>query len=114
MHELSIALSLIDLATEESERLHGRVTALHLKVGAMSGVVPEALESSYGLATENTPLAGSRLVFEAVPVIAFCARCDAERPLNTEQWFVCGECGSPTPDIRQGREMELVALEIEQ
>ena len=113
MHELSIALSLIELANEESARLGGRVTALHLKLGAMCGVVPEALRSSFGLATEDTPLAGSALVIEELPVIVFCPQCETQRPLNTTQWFVCAECGTPTPDIRQGKEMELVALEIE-
>jgi hydrogenase nickel incorporation protein HypA/HybF len=49
-----------------------------------------------------------------VPVIVFCDRCNAARTLRSVQLFCCSECGIPTPDIRQGKELELVALEIEQ
>jgi Zn finger protein HypA/HybF involved in hydrogenase expression len=30
------------------------------------------------------------------------------------QSFCCPECGTPTPQIERGRELELVGLEIEQ
>ncbi|MEZ0335116.1 MAG: hydrogenase maturation nickel metallochaperone HypA, partial [Gemmatimonadales bacterium] len=77
MHELSIALSLVDLAQEEAERLGGRVCALHLRIGALAGVVPEALLASYEMACAETPLEGSRLVIEDVPVVVYCPECRA-------------------------------------
>jgi hydrogenase nickel incorporation protein HypA/HybF len=113
MHELSIALSLVDLAETESGRLGGRVRAVHLRLGALAGVVKDALLSSYEIACVDTLLEGSRLVIEEVPVIVFCPRCQAERPLSSVQWFCCSVCGTPTPDVRQGRELELIALEME-
>ena len=65
MHELSIALSMIDMASEEAARLGGgRVTALHLKLGHLSGVVKEALTFSYEIACQGTSLEGSQLVIE--------------------------------------------------
>lgn len=114
MHELSIALSLVDLAREEAGRQGGRVCALHLRIGALAGVVPEALLASYEMACFETPLEGSRLVIEEVPVIVFCPQCRAERPLDSVQSFCCPECGTPTPQVEHGRELELVAMEIEQ
>jgi len=60
MHELSIALSMIEMATEEAERREGvRVNALHLKLGPLSGVVKDALLFSYEIACNGTPLEGS-------------------------------------------------------
>ena len=114
MHELSIALSLVDLAREEAERLGGRVCALHIRVGALAGVVPEALLASYEMACAETPLEGSRLVIEEVPVVVYCPTCLAERELSSVQFFCCAECGTPTPQVERGRELELVAMEIEQ
>jgi hydrogenase nickel incorporation protein HypA/HybF len=114
MHELSIAVSLIDLACEESRDQAGRVTALHVRLGRLSGVVSEALLSCYEIACADTPLAGSRLVIEEVPAIVFCTRCDRQQELRPEDFFICPECGEPAPDVRQGREMQLVALEIEE
>jgi hydrogenase nickel incorporation protein HypA/HybF len=113
MHELSIALSLVDLAREEAEKHGGRVCALHVRIGALAGVVPEALLASYEMASADTPLEGSRLVIEDVPVVVYCPECRAERALSSVQVFCCAECGTPTGQIQQGRELELVALELE-
>jgi hydrogenase nickel incorporation protein HypA/HybF len=112
MHELSIAMSIVEMAQEEAETRGVQVSAVHLKLGAMSGVVKEALLSCYELACEGTPLAGSRLLVDEIPVLVFCPACRQPRPLNSIQLFACSECGAPTPDIVQGKELEVVALEI--
>ena len=115
MHELSIAMSIVELAQEVSARHCGaRVTAVHLKLGALSGVVKEALLSSYEMACQDTPLQGSQLVIEEVPVAVFCPNCQANRALHSIQLFCCAECGTPTSEIVQGKELEVVVLEIEE
>jgi hydrogenase nickel incorporation protein HypA/HybF len=115
MHELSIAMSIVELAQEESARRGGaRVTAVHLKLGALSGVVKEALLSSYEMACQDTSLQGSQLVIDEVPVVIFCPNCQANRPLHSIQLFCCAECGTPTSEIVQGKELEVAALEIEE
>jgi hydrogenase nickel incorporation protein HypA/HybF len=114
MHELSIAMSIVELAEEEVERLGVHVNAVHWKLGALSGVVKEALLSCYEMACENTPLQGSRLLVEDVPVAIFCPRCQAQRPLSSMQMFCCQECGTPCSEIVQGKELEVVALEIQE
>jgi hydrogenase nickel incorporation protein HypA/HybF len=113
VHELSIALSIVDIAREEGERLGGEVLAVHLRLGRLSGVVSEALLGSWEIACAGTPLAGARLEIEEVPVVVYCARCRATRELAAGQWFICPACGESTPDLRQGRELEIVALEID-
>ena len=113
MHELSIAMSIVEMAEEEAERHGGRVAAVHLKLGKLSGVVKEALLSSYEMACEDTPLAGSRLMVEELPIIVYCTPCQAKRELNSAQWFCCPECGTPATQIVQGKELEVVALEIQ-
>ena len=73
MHELSIAMSIVDAAVEESQRRGVQVSAVHLRLGALSGVVKDALLFSYEVACQDTPLEGSQLIVEEVPVIVFCA-----------------------------------------
>ena len=94
MHELSIAMSLVDLACEEPKRLQGRVIALHIKVGPLSGVFRDALLSSYEMAICDTPLQGSQLLIEDVPILIYCPQCRAERTIETMQWFCCSVCGA--------------------
>ena len=112
MHELSIAMSIIDVASEEAERLSARVIAVHLRLGPLSGVVRDALLSAYELAREESPLANSRLVVEEMPIVAWCSYCEAERVIPSMQRLCCPICDSPTPDVRGGNELEVSALEI--
>lgn len=113
MHELSIALGILDVAAEEARRQDGRVIAIHLKLGPLSGVVKEALTFAYELAREGTPLEQARLVIQEVPLVAYCPACAAEQTLASLQELCCPACGGPTPRIVSGRELEVVALEID-
>jgi hydrogenase nickel incorporation protein HypA/HybF len=114
MHELSIAMSIIEMAEEQSE-LHGgaKVTAVHLKLGPMSGVVQLALENAFSLAREGTILETALLIVEKVPIVARCKNCAADRTLPSMQSFICPVCQTPLSEIIHGRELEVVALEIE-
>jgi hydrogenase nickel incorporation protein HypA/HybF len=114
MHELSIAMSIVDAAMDEAQRRGVKVSAVHLRLGALSGVVKDALLFSYEVACQDTPLQGSRLLVEDVPVIVFCAHCQEKRTLESVQLFECPECSTPTMDIRQGKELEVFALEVEE
>jgi len=115
MHELSIALSILDLAAEEAARRSAAgVAAIHLRLGPLSGVVREALLSAYELAREGSPLRSAELVIEDVPVIVYCPACAAERSVLTPPELFCPVCATPTPDVVSGRELEITALEIEE
>jgi hydrogenase nickel incorporation protein HypA/HybF len=112
MHELSIAMGIVDAALEEAQRRGVQVSAVHLRLGALSGVVKDALLFSYEVACQDTPLEGSQLIVEDVPVVVFCPQCRETRVLESVQLFQCPECGTPTMDVRQGKELEVFALEV--
>lgn len=68
MHELSIAVNIVDIACEEAERQgDSRVDAVHLNLGVLCGVVKEALLFSWELACEGSRIAGARLAIRDVP-----------------------------------------------
>ncbi len=114
MHELSIAMGIVDAAMDEARQRNVQVSAVHLRLGALSGVVKDALLFSYEVACQDTPLAGSRLIVEDIPVAVFCSHCKDTRVLDSVQSFLCPACGTPTMDIRQGKELEVFALEVEE
>jgi len=65
MHELSIALNIVEIANEELTRHGGeRIRAVHILLGPLAGVAKEALLFSFGLACEGTAAEGSHLVIE--------------------------------------------------
>ncbi|HEX4169603.1 MAG TPA: hydrogenase maturation nickel metallochaperone HypA [Bryobacteraceae bacterium] len=114
MHELSIALSIIEGAEEEAARQGGgRVCSVHLRLGPLSGVVKEALLFSYELACEGTALAGSTLLIEDVPLLIQCPQCETERAPVSLQRLQCIECGTPASKVLHGAELEVSALELE-
>lgn len=115
MHELSIAMSIVEIAQEEATRCGAlEVIAVHLKLGALSGVMEDALRSSYEMAAYDTPLKNSELLVEQVPVKVYCATCCEEQSLPSIQDLACPQCGGPTPQVLSGREIEVFALEITQ
>jgi hydrogenase nickel incorporation protein HypA/HybF len=112
MHELSIAMSIVDMAQEEAERRDVMIDAVYLELGPLSGVVSDALLFSYEMACSGTRLEGSRLVIKDVPIEVYCPACKAQRILSSMQWFCCPECGTPTSDVIHGKEMVITALEV--
>jgi hydrogenase nickel incorporation protein HypA/HybF len=113
MHELSIAYSLVQAADAAAQEVGlTQVSAVHLQLGALSGIVKDALLFSYDLASQGTRLEGSKLVIQDVPVSVYCRVCQAEGALASIQRFCCPVCGTPTADIRRGRELDIVGLEV--
>ena len=107
MHELSIAHALVTSVTAAVADQPGRVTEVHVRVGALSGVVREALEFAYDVAADGTPLAGSRVVVVEVPAVVHCASCDLDSELVERLFFACPVCGEPTGDVRGGHELDV-------
>jgi hydrogenase nickel incorporation protein HypA/HybF len=114
MHELSLITSVVETVTESLAAYPGaRVEAVRLRVGALAAVIPETLEFCYGIATEGTPLEGSKLVIDVLPVVVHCEPCGLDSELEGIQSFRCPKCGEPCSELRQGRELEIDSIEIE-
>ncbi len=113
MHELSIALNIVEVASEEAVRHEGRVTAVHLQLGELAGVVKDALLSAWELARSNSPLAEAELLVEDIPVVAYCPACQAEQNIVSIQQWTCARCGAAVQDVIRGRELQIVALELD-
>ncbi|QKW30657.1 hydrogenase maturation nickel metallochaperone HypA [Streptomyces seoulensis] len=112
MHELSIATAIVERAGElaladgtES------VSAVTVRVGELSGVVPDALDFAFEAAREGTALAGARLVVEQVAARAYCDPCAAEFAVGMPPFFWCPRCDHPSQDLRSGRELQIIRIE---
>ncbi|WP_171113911.1 hydrogenase maturation nickel metallochaperone HypA [Streptomyces sp. Z423-1] len=112
MHELSIATAIVDRAAELA-RADGTdaVAAVTVRVGELSGVVPDALDFAFEVARDGTALSDARLVVEAVPARAWCEPCAAEFPVGMPPFFWCPACDRPSTTLRSGRELEICRIE---
>ena len=112
MHELSIMESALNLALEQARKSGAvRVHALRLRIGALSGVVPEALEFAFEALTPGTPAEGAELLVETVPALFWCQSCGREFAAE-DLLAECPVCRRPSAELRAGREMELASMEI--
>ncbi|MBL8146223.1 MAG: hydrogenase maturation nickel metallochaperone HypA [Anaerolineae bacterium] len=113
MHELSLAESLIEQVERAVEAAGGgHVTALQLSIGALAGVDAAALRFGFDVAAQGTRLDGATLDITLLPVIIHCPSCDAGVELPDIQHFRCPRCGTPSLDVRQGRELTIETVEV--
>lgn len=113
MHELSIALSIIEGVEQEmAARAGDRVATVHVRLGPLSGVVGEALASAYEMACAGSGLEGSVLAIEEIPIGIYCPRCARETRAVSLQRMACVDCGTLSSDVRSGAELEVFALEL--
>lgn len=105
--------SALNLALDQAHKAGAtRVHLIRLRIGALSGVVPEALQFAFEALTPGTMAERAELAIENVPARFWCHAC--AREFEAEDFFgECPDCHRPTGDLRAGREMELASLEIE-
>lgn len=108
MHELSITQSLIDAVLDRTgERT---VTAVNLRVGPLSGVLPDAMRFCFDIASAGTPLEGASLRIDEPQGLARCRSCDDEFEL-ADLILLC-HCGSADVEVLRGRELMLLSVEV--
>lgn len=113
MHELSIAKGIFEIVHEyiPADR-RPAVRAVHVRVGALSGVVAESLEFSFTAITAGTPLQNASLVIDHVPVRIRCNKCHHEFGTDIPI-FLCPKCGSGDTTMLGGNELQVVEIELE-
>ncbi|MFF0459724.1 hydrogenase maturation nickel metallochaperone HypA [Streptomyces mexicanus] len=112
MHELSIATAIVERAGELALAEGAEaVAAVTVRVGELSGVVPDALDFAFEVARQGTALDGARLVVEHVTAQAYCGPCQEPFAVGMPPFFWCPRCDRPSQELRRGRELEIVAVE---
>ena len=111
MHELAIADSVVRIASRHADGR--RVTKVHLKVGHLRQVVPSALDFSFELVAQGTPVEGATLEMEEVPAKGRCRACGAQSRLKSFP-LQCKACGALDLDLIAGEELYVESLEMEE
>ncbi|WP_427018089.1 hydrogenase maturation nickel metallochaperone HypA [Pseudarthrobacter sp. P1] len=108
MHELSITQSLVDAVLDRTGDRH--VTGVNLRIGRLSGVLPDAVRFCFELVSEGTPLAGAQLRIDEPPGRVRCRSCRQESVLP--DMFALCTCGSADVEVTGGRELMLASVEV--
>lgn len=110
MHEMSITQSVVDICSQNAG--NKRVTEVTLEIGALSGVVPDAIEFCFEACTKGTSLEGARLLIEKIPGRGRCRACTAEFSLDSYH-EPCPACSGFGVEILFGEELRVRDLVVD-
>jgi hydrogenase nickel incorporation protein HypA/HybF len=113
MHEMGIAMQIIEIATASIPPNAGNVQVekINIKIGKLAAVVPDSLRFCFNIAIQGTPLDGAQLVIAELPVVARCKDCNTRWTINSPA-FTCENCDSGSLEIISGRELDIESIEI--
>ncbi len=113
MHELSIVQSLFEILEEKAREQNAvRITAVKLRVGRLSGVVPDLIESAFDIYKKGTLADGASLAIEVVPFEFRCRSCGG-RSFHDKPPYLCAACGSGDVELLGGMDLTVEKIEIE-
>lgn len=112
MHELSIAMSIVDMAENEANKAGAQqVTHLDIDVGTLSGVVPESLDFALKQAVLDSVLEKCSITIHRIQARARCNAC-AETFEVRDYFDLCPRCENPDISVIQGEELRLRSLKV--
>jgi len=113
LHELSLTQNLIESAEEHARRENATViTSVTIEIGALSGVMPEAVAFAFEACSKDTLAEGATLEIHRIPALGRCQQCSQECAMEN-LLDGCSACGSYALDILKGQEMALIEMEID-
>jgi hydrogenase nickel incorporation protein HypA/HybF len=83
-----------------------------MRFGILSGVVPDAFRFSFEALAEGTAAEGCELLMETAKPSCYCGPCDLEFAAGLHA-YACPRCGSESTEVRGGRELDLVSIEVD-
>jgi len=114
MHEMSLAISIVELVSEKAQAAGARkVTAIELEVGRLSGLMAEALAFCFEAAARNTLAEGAELLIREIDGRGNCLACDHSFVVGS-LLAQCPECGGYAVEIVQGKELKVVSLTVDE
>jgi hydrogenase nickel incorporation protein HypA/HybF len=113
VHEYSIVQSLIDLSEENAKKNNAKkITKLEIKVGVLSGVEVDLLETAFNTFKEGTICEDAEFIIHIQPIVVKCRECNQENSLEKNE-YSCPNCNSQNLEVLDGEEMYLMSLELE-
>ena len=113
MHELSVSMSIVAMATKEVKEAHAQhVSRIELEIGTLSGIDLDALYFAWDHAIKNTVLENAERVINEIHARARCLECDKQYPISHFH-DNCPYCGSYFKDVEKGKELKVKSITVE-
>ncbi len=112
MHELSVVLSIIEIADEQLKKSTARqIESIELEIGTLAGIEMEALLFAWDAAIPHTVLENTKRIIRQIPAVALCLDCG--KKYQVEQIFeACPACKGYSNELVQGNELRVKSLMV--
>jgi hydrogenase nickel incorporation protein HypA/HybF len=112
MHELGIARDILEVVNQYiTEEQMPTVRSVRIRLGTLSGIVPESLSFCFEAIVADTPMAKASLEIIRVPTKADCTGCGNSFEIE-DPAFLCSQCGGIDIKVVSGTELQVVDIEI--
>ncbi len=112
MHELSIALSIVNLAVQEAKNNgNSKLSELEVEVGELAGVDINGLDFSLGIILKSSRMNVDHKIHTISP-LSRCNICKRDFK-STRKYTSCPFCGSKDTRLTKGNELRLKSIIVE-
>lgn len=113
MHELPITQSIVKISCEEALK-HDvkKVKKIKIKVGVLTGFVPESIQYYFDIISKGTTVEGAVLDVQKMPIRIKCKECGFD-DLLPKGFYTCPKCGSTNIKVSGGNEFYIDSMEVE-
>jgi len=112
MHELGIAQNILQIIQQSvPEKNAADVRGIRIRVGQLSGVVPDSLDFCFSAIIHDTEMRKAKLEIEQIPITSECRDCQNRFEMSDLEFF-CPACQSTSLELISGRELEVVEIEL--
>jgi len=112
MHELSVAIGIVNIAKKETEKANkNKVELIELEIGSLSGVELDSLDYVWDVAVKGTVLENAIKKIDFIEAEALCLECKTTFKVENV-YDNCPTCKSYFKDIIKGKELRVKSLEV--
>ncbi len=113
MHEMSIALNIIDIVSSQAKAEQAqKINRIELEIGELAGILIDSLEFCFEAASKNTLADSASLNIVKIPGKGICHDCHTE--IDVDNYIVvCPNCGGFGVEITQGKELKIRSINID-
>ena len=113
MHELSIAVSIVDIAIEQATSSNAqKINEVELEIGSLAGIELESLSFCFESVCKETIADGAKLTIVEIKALGECDNCHHRFPV--ESYFaVCPECDGTKVETVQGKELKIKSIVVD-
>ena len=114
MHELSLAMNIVDLAVSEAESAGGqKINEIELEIGNLAGVMVDSLAFCFEAVVKGTLADGAQLKIVETKGKGRCRNCDAV--FQIDSFFAhCPQCQEYQVEVIQGKEMKILSITVDE